>query len=223
MQNVGLDLDALGRSLPERYRSVPGNRYNVLTVDPFTSGCQSQLPQSGETALPPGFLQIKPSGSFTEALKALITAHEEQGRSFEILFLNRPDKCWQLLATDTDEHDFGQGEKPAIIVHFKSAAKAFIPSAFLRDSGHFKKFQSGVGKFSSITDFELRVPQMEALTKMTRVLNNAGGGSRFLIVLPTGLGKSAVIALAPFCLGASRVLCIIRWTSLSSTCKAACK
>ena len=30
-----------------------------------------------------------------------------------------------------------------------------------------------------------------------------------MIVLPTGLGKSAVIALAPFCLGASRVLCIL--------------
>ena len=32
MQNAELDLDALGRSLPERYRSVPGNRFNVLTA-----------------------------------------------------------------------------------------------------------------------------------------------------------------------------------------------
>ena len=61
-----------------------------------------------------------------------------------------------------------------------------------------------IKKFKSLI---LRVPQEEALFKMQDALKSREA-SRFMIILPTGCGKTMVMGLAPFFLNASAVLII---------------
>lgn len=57
-------------------------------------------------------------------------------------------------------------------------------------------------------EVDLRTPQKEALTKMGSAL--AGKTKqRFMVVLPTGVGKTAVIALAPFMLPATTKVLVV--------------
>ena len=54
----------------------------------------------------------------------------------------------------------------------------------------------------------LRLCQEKALTKLERLLGPAPPNKKFMIVMPTGTGKSLVISLAPFVLEAHKVLII---------------
>ena len=56
---------------------------------------------------------------------------------------------------------------------------------------------------------DLLVPQQEALLKMRKVLLPADGGSRFMVIMPTGTGKTMTIAMSPFLMDAKKVLIIV--------------
>lgn len=54
----------------------------------------------------------------------------------------------------------------------------------------------------------LRHPQTDALIKMRDVMTPKTGPSRFMVILPTGCGKTYTLALAPFVLNARKVLLV---------------
>ena len=58
------------------------------------------------------------------------------------------------------------------------------------------------------TQFHLRNPQIEALLKMRDTLRSTAG-KNFLVVLPTGVGKTLLIALAPFALDVSQKVLVL--------------
>jgi len=60
-------------------------------------------------------------------------------------------------------------------------------------------------------DFKLRTPQYEAILAMRARFTHASStnGGNFMVILPTGVGKSIVIAYAPFIVEAKKVLIVL--------------
>lgn len=63
----------------------------------------------------------------------------------------------------------------------------------------------------------LRLPQIEAYNKIYKYYNSNYENRNGLVVLPTGVGKTGVIGLAPFGISKGRVLVITPWTTVKET------
>lgn len=63
----------------------------------------------------------------------------------------------------------------------------------------------------------LRLPQVEAYQRITEYFNSDYKNRNALVVLPTGVGKTGVIGLAPFGICKKRVLIITPWTTIKDT------
>ena len=103
---------------------------------------------------------------------------------------------------DTDADDIGL--IPMMKIELTSAPMAFPSSMFLK-----RNHDKCVIK---IPEFQLRDPQTDALLqfeKMVGPVQSTGSKhDRFFVVMPTGCGKTTVIALAPFMLNVDKVLII---------------
>lgn len=63
----------------------------------------------------------------------------------------------------------------------------------------------------------LRLPQVEAYRMVNEYFNSDYDNRNALIVLPTGVGKTGVIGLAPYGISKGRVLIITPWTTIRDT------
>lgn len=63
----------------------------------------------------------------------------------------------------------------------------------------------------------LRLPQIEAYKKIHEYYNSDYENRNGLVVLPTGVGKTGVMGLAPFGISKGRVLIITPWTTVKET------
>ncbi|BDR86147.1 DEAD/DEAH box helicase [Clostridium tetani] len=63
----------------------------------------------------------------------------------------------------------------------------------------------------------LRLPQIEAYKKIREYYNSNYENRNGLVVLPTGVGKTGVMGLAPFGISKGRVLIITPWTTVKET------
>ena len=130
------------------------------------------------------------------------------GREYEVLYFDKDGHEWLVVDNDTDSGDLTG--VPSFKARFKSPKKVFSASAFLGDE-RFKKFQKTELPFE-----KLHVPQEQALLEIRKVLGSARGGARFMCILPTGVGKTVVMALAPFMLESTKVLYIMPDTTLTA-------
>ncbi|MBU3205561.1 DEAD/DEAH box helicase family protein [Clostridium algidicarnis] len=64
---------------------------------------------------------------------------------------------------------------------------------------------------------ELRLPQIEAYRKVSKYFNSEYDNRNALVVLPTGVGKTGVIGLAPYGISKGRVLIITPGTTIRET------
>lgn len=67
---------------------------------------------------------------------------------------------------------------------------------------------------SIINNKKLRLPQHEAYTRLKEYYEKDDYNRNALIVLPTGVGKTGVMAIVPFGISKGRVLIITPWTSI---------
>eukprot|EP00037_Helgoeca_nana_P010034 m.88171 g.88171 ORF g.88171 m.88171 type:complete len:848 (+) comp19970_c0_seq2:1214-3757(+) len=113
------------------------------------------------------------------------------------------DDPWCGFQSDTTGEALTQ--PPKIRITFLSAAQKFHSSAFLRQRRGDLKLH--------IEGYKLRIPQEEALAKI-RAQVFEGPHSEFWVCMPTGCGKTVVLALAPFMLNIDRVLVITPGTQI---------
>lgn len=124
-----------------------------------------------------------------------------------------PPDCWAQLGKEVDMDDLA--DPPKFLIQFTSSKKTFDHTAILNVRNgelHFKKFAGAPSASASLPrqpPFEPRAPQKEALFKLRKVLLPAAPGSRFMMILPTGCGKTMVMAMSPFMLDATKVLYIL--------------
>lgn len=64
---------------------------------------------------------------------------------------------------------------------------------------------------------KLRLPQIEAYTKLKDYFKSDFTNRNALVVLPTGVGKTGLIAIAPYQIAKGRVLIITPWTTVRDT------
>ena len=103
---------------------------------------------------------------------------------------------WVALTADTSRQSVG--DTPKIAVCFV-AQDLFEPSRF---------FNEARGTLIRPTGFQFRIPQAGSLVKMHKNLMHADAGTRFMVVMPTGTGKTTVIALSPFLIKAQKTLVV---------------
>ena len=140
----------------------------------------------------------------TWTLLQAITLVQTQLRNPQIP-LNRPRRLkykhpvanqWVALTADTSRQSIG--DIPTVAVCFV-AQDLFEPSRF---------FNEARGTLIRPTGFQFRIPQAGSLEKMHKNLMRADAGTRFMVVMPTGTGKTTVIALSPFLIKAQKTLVV---------------
>ena len=137
---------------------------------------------------------------------------ETGGRPAVITFRDEGKEDGEVFKLDKEVEREDLGDTPRITITFTAPPKVFSASAILNERGKVKKFSKVV---EGGADYELRLPQQEALLKMQRIMEPAKSES-FMTILPTGCGKTAIIALAPFVMEASRVLIIAPGLTIAS-------
>jgi len=133
------------------------------------------------------------------------------GRTFTILWIDVYDTTvsapWaggaaSKLSEDVELKDPVPTTGPWFCLQFTSPLSVFSHTLFLR-----KKHDDY--EFKAIPDFLLYLPQTNCLLQFRRALVLAEGGLVFLAILPTGSGKTILIALSPFMLDIGTVLVIL--------------
>eukprot|EP00740_Mantoniella_antarctica_P000151 CAMPEP_0181394846 /NCGR_PEP_ID=MMETSP1106-20121128/27996_1 /TAXON_ID=81844 /ORGANISM="Mantoniella antarctica, Strain SL-175" /LENGTH=1558 /DNA_ID=CAMNT_0023516371 /DNA_START=271 /DNA_END=4945 /DNA_ORIENTATION=- len=136
-------------------------------------------------------------------ISALETKLGATDRDFDLDYHDIECDSWCELTKETELVFLSS---PATIaIRYKSPPGKFSSNAFLdRERRTFRAFKDvpGMGRF------KLREPQENALLKLRTVLRPAAAGSRFMTILPTGSGKTLIMALAPFMMDATNVLVI---------------
>jgi hypothetical protein len=109
-----------------------------------------------------------------------------------------------FVPTTTIDDLTDSGKKsPVIFVTFTSLAPMFQSIKFLKKEGTFRQTKDLATGFQG-----LREVQETALLKLRdRFVREKQ--ERFLVLLPTGAGKTTIMALAPFMVGASSVLVVV--------------
>ena len=145
----------------------------------------------------------------TTAARALLDVLQEKNldsRTYNLKCFEVDAKKFVELNADIDPDDVSRDDSPPeLLIWLTAAPGKFSHAAFLKNDGNFKKFVKVAGYESFVGP---RKPQEEALLQLRKVLQPARPGQRFMIILPTGLGKTTVMALSPFMLDVSKVLFI---------------
>ena len=146
--------------------------------------------------------RIKSDVDFCVGLAAVLDKTGDIERAFDVQYMDTDSPKWTDLDDGTTTEDLK--EPYTFLVRFKVPKRTFSHQALLNGRGEFKKFLNGTSGA-----LQLREPQSASLLKMCRFLEPAEGGEKFLVVLPTGCGKTLVMSLAPFILDAGKVLIIL--------------
>jgi len=137
-----------------------------------------------------------------QTLASLLTGGNKD-RPFEITYYDQDGPGWVDLGKESEAKDvIPDVGKAKFRLQFTSSKKKFSAAVF---------FNADKGTLKGLKDdkFSLRIPQEQALLKVKRVLVPAAPGSRFMVILPTGFGKTAVQAILPFMMEANNVLVIL--------------
>ena len=143
----------------------------------------------------------------------------------EVLYFNQDQNDYFILDSNTDEEDIvmklprtGRQESDQapprrqvkLRISYNRAPKIFDERAFFKEDGSMKS----IHRRENEADFQgLRFPQKESLIKLRQTMRSTEE-SRFLVVMPTGVGKTVVMALAPFALNVSNKVLILTPTVL---------
>jgi len=139
-------------------------------------------------------------------------------RDFTLHYMDE-DNDWCDLTNDTEEADLpkkeGLNHEIKLALKFKCPLSKFATGLVLK-SGSSPIFKSFGPPQQT---FRLHPPQEEALKKIYRNLNKSDS-RRFLVIMPTGCGKTLVLGLAPFMVkNVNKVLIIAPDTTISSQIK----
>ncbi|KAL3928367.1 MAG: hypothetical protein SGPRY_002417 [Prymnesium sp.] len=104
---------------------------------------------------------------------------------------------WTLFTDQTERTDLSCYK---IVYQLLTAEQVFKPE-------HFIESRSGTNQIRPKA--KLREHQKNMLLQIFKVLRPAHGHEKFMVIMPTGTGKTRVIALAPFMLGSEKVLVIV--------------
>ena len=146
--------------------------------------------------------RIKSDADFCVGLAAALHETGDTERAFDVRYMDADSADWTKLDEGITAEDLK--EPYTFLVRFKVPKSTFSHQALLNGRGEFKKFQNGTSGA-----LQLREPQSASLLQMRRSLEPAEGGEKFLVVLPTGCGKTLVMSLAPIILDAGKVLIIL--------------
>ena len=147
------------------------------------------------------------------AVAATLEGLNSADRAHTLLYFDKDSNDWANLNETVDKTDLT--DPPKFLIQFTYSKKTFDHTAILHprnDELHFKKFAGAPSVSASPAQqppFEPRAPQKAALFKLRKVLLPAVPGSRFMMIMPTGCGKTLVMAMAPFMLDATKVLYIL--------------
>ena len=147
--------------------------------------------------------------SLRSFLKDFLSQHSHQGDP-EVQYLDQEEDKFMRLEPTTEEEDLvittKRGKRKAEIrLIYNKAPKTFDESAFFKDDGSMRS----IHKMENEVEFShLRVPQEDSLKKMRQTMRYTSV-SQFLVVMPTGVGKTAVMALAPFALNVNDKVLIL--------------
>ena len=125
-----------------------------------------------------------------------------------------PNK-WKKLDEDTEIDWLGRIPRIEVTI----VPPLFDPSPFFDERRDDNGQLTGEGRVKRtigadpyhnppIRGYAMREPQVGSLEKMYKNLLPAPPGTRFLVVMPTGTGKTVVIALSPFILKAQKTLIV---------------
>ena len=164
---------------------------------------------------------VEPSGGKTSKLtnvelcEGIVNVLEKKGflhRSFDLSYWDLDCKTYIEVEDDTVPEDVGDNLK--FCLTFDSIEATFHHTRFLNLArSKLKEFKLPPGVQHPFT--KLRFPQEAALLHMQKVMPDAEPGTRFMVVLPTGCGKTFITALVPYMLDATKVLIILPTKQLS--------
>ena len=128
----------------------------------------------------------------------------------EVLYFDQDQQEYMRLDSETKEDDLviisNRGKKLAKLkIIYTKAPKTFDEGAFFKDDGSIKSIHS---RGNEVHFPKLRIPQEESIIEMRRTMRYSDV-SKFLVVMPTGVGKTVVMALAPFALNVSNNVLIL--------------
>ena len=144
-------------------------------------------------------------------LKAFLSPQGEP----EVLYLDQDQEEYMRLDPETKEDDLvmitKRGKRQAELqIIYTKAPKTFDERAFFKNDGSIKSIR----KRENEVDFpQLRIPQEESLMQLRQTMRSTNV-SQFLVVMPTGVGKTVVMALAPFALDVNNKVLILTPTVL---------
>jgi len=150
-----------------------------------------------------------------ELLFDFLSTEGHLNRNFDVAYWDWDDPSWCKLnaTTQQDEITEGNTQRVRLRLTYTAPKVVFNSSRFLikrNDSESLKKMSSVPN--SDAPAFKPRLPQKHALLMMReRFVTHpkSGEGGKFMVILPTGCGKTAVIALTPFMVDAEKVLLIL--------------
>ena len=149
------------------------------------------------------------------ALYMCLERNDALNRKFHVEFKEAgavPEK-WLKLDEDTERDEVLNTDKTmSLRVVITESKCVFSHTSFLSSGsdGTFKKLQQAAAAGSSKPQhFQIHSPQKDCLLQLRKSLADAEDGARFLSILPTGSGKTLLMALSPFMLDVNKVLVIL--------------
>ena len=135
----------------------------------------------------------------------------------EVLYFNQDQNDYIVLDSNTEEDDIvmqlprrqesdrRRRRQVQLRISYKRPPKIFHERAFFKEDDSIKSIR----KTGDEVDFPgLRFPQEQSLIKLRGAMRRTEE-SRFLIVMPTGVGKTVVMSLVPFALNVSNKVLIL--------------
>ena len=178
----------------EKFPDISLDHVN-LQVQPYNKDLGTPMKKSCET--------------LRSFLKEFFAQHSQQGDP-EVSYLDQDEDKFMRLESNTEEEDLviktKRGKRKAELrIIYTKAPKTFDESAFFKDAVSMRSIHK---RENEVEFYQLRVPQEESLKKMRHTMRYTSV-SQFLVVMPTGVGKTAVMALAPFALNVNDKVLIL--------------
>ena len=178
----------------EKFPDISLDHVN-LQVQPYNKDLGTPMKKSCET--------------LRSFLKEFFAQHSQQGDP-EVSYLDQDEDKFMRLESNTEEEDLviktKRGKRKAELrIIYTKAPKTFDESAFFKDDVSMRSIHK---RENEVEFYQLRVPQEESLKKMRHTMRYTSV-SQFLVVMPTGVGKTAVMALAPFALNVNDKVLIL--------------